>query len=244
MGGVRPLQPRPAGRRIGAQIAADIGRRQAQPAQAGDHDVGEVLADAAADLEGLAGRGRDSGGFAVIDELGVDSRHQVDRGLDDRAARREARPRIVGNGRRERRARRRIEKGRRAVGAERRRRKGRRADRLPGGAGRGVRRRSRVHIDPRHRLDDQDLVRLVDDQGQCLFAERAGALQAVRRLWGDGDGVFQQGLGGGGGRRQAQHAARIAHLRLVGVGGPVPHPVDHASAASLTVGTALAPCRK
>ena len=42
--------------RVGAQVAADVARRQAARAQAGDHEVREVLADAAARLEHLGGR--------------------------------------------------------------------------------------------------------------------------------------------------------------------------------------------
>ncbi len=52
-----PLQARLARRRNGAQIAADIGRGQAQPAQPCDHHMGKVLADAVTLLEALPSSG-------------------------------------------------------------------------------------------------------------------------------------------------------------------------------------------
>ena len=69
MGGVGALQARLARRRNGAEIAADIGGRQAEPAQARDHDMGEILTDAVALVEGLAERRRDHRRLRVVEEI-------------------------------------------------------------------------------------------------------------------------------------------------------------------------------
>ena len=55
MHGVGAFEPLLARRRNGAQEARDIAGRNAEAAQAGDHDMREVLADAALQLEGLGG---------------------------------------------------------------------------------------------------------------------------------------------------------------------------------------------
>ena len=68
MGRVGALQPRLARRRNGAQIAADIGGRQAETAQPCDHHMGKVLADAVALLEDFAQRRRDHGGLGIVFE--------------------------------------------------------------------------------------------------------------------------------------------------------------------------------
>ena len=49
--------PRLAGRRMGEDVAADIARRQAQAAQAANHQLGKVLAHATAAFEHLFQRG-------------------------------------------------------------------------------------------------------------------------------------------------------------------------------------------
>ena len=50
---------------VGAEIAADVAGGEMDGAQAGDLDVGEVLADASALLEDLFGGGADVGGLRV-----------------------------------------------------------------------------------------------------------------------------------------------------------------------------------
>ena len=85
MGGIGALQPRLARRRDGAQIAADIGRRQAEAAQPCDHHMGEILADAVALLEHLAERRRDHRRLRVVVEFGADAVHQIDRAGEDPA---------------------------------------------------------------------------------------------------------------------------------------------------------------
>jgi hypothetical protein len=91
MRGVDAEQPRPPRRRIGAQVARDVARRQALTAQAGEHDVGEILADAAALLEHLVDLGRDRGRPGLELEVGMDPAAQVDDRLEPVAARGEAR---------------------------------------------------------------------------------------------------------------------------------------------------------
>ena len=85
------------GRLHGAQIAADIGRRQAEAAQPGNHDVREVLADAAAQRERHRRRGRHGGGADLVDEIGLDALHQLDRAVEHRPVRRKALARIVAD---------------------------------------------------------------------------------------------------------------------------------------------------
>src|SRR6266851_707063 len=77
IGGVR------AGRRQRAQVAADISRCQPPGTQTPDHDVGEILAYALADLERLDGGRADGGAAGRVLEFPVDFVHQrVRRGQD------------------------------------------------------------------------------------------------------------------------------------------------------------------
>ena len=90
VGGVGALQARFARRRDGAQIAADIGRRQPESAQACDHHMGKVLADAVALLEHFLERRRDHGRLRIVFELGANAMHQVDRAGENAGSRRKA----------------------------------------------------------------------------------------------------------------------------------------------------------
>ena len=60
-----------ARRRVGAEIAADVACGDVDGAEAGDLDVGEVLADAVALLEDFFDGGADVGGFGVEAEVCV-----------------------------------------------------------------------------------------------------------------------------------------------------------------------------
>ena len=62
---------------MGQQIAADIAGGQSERAHRPDHQMGEILADAAADFEQIVDGGRDIGGGAVIFEVGIDAVGQV-----------------------------------------------------------------------------------------------------------------------------------------------------------------------
>ena len=102
MGRVGALQARFARRRNGAQIAADIGRRQSEAAQARDHHMGEILADAVTFFEHFVERRRDHGGLRVVFEFGPDPVHQIDRAGQNPARGREALRRILGDRRQHR----------------------------------------------------------------------------------------------------------------------------------------------
>ena len=97
MGRVRTLQARFARRRDGAQIAADIGRRQSEPAQSCDHHMCKILANAMALFEHFVERRRDDGRFRVVLKIAADPVHQVDRAGNNSACRRKACRRISGD---------------------------------------------------------------------------------------------------------------------------------------------------
>ena len=69
-------QPWLAGRWLGQQVAADVTRRQTARAQAGEHQVGEVLAHATAALQHFHQRRGDLGGFSIEGELAENLLHQ------------------------------------------------------------------------------------------------------------------------------------------------------------------------
>ncbi len=77
MGGIAADQAWLARCRRGQQVAADVTRRHAHGAAAGDHDVGKVLAHTFAQLQRFQRRCTHLGAFAVIDHAGVDAFHQV-----------------------------------------------------------------------------------------------------------------------------------------------------------------------
>ena len=76
MRGIGTDQARLARRRPGQQVAADIARGEAKCPQAGDHQVGEILADAALLLEHLHDRRRHGGCLGIELEFSEDFRHQ------------------------------------------------------------------------------------------------------------------------------------------------------------------------
>ena len=65
MGGVGALEFWFAWRGDGFEVAADVACGDADGAEAGDHDVGEVLADPAAAFEGFEDGGGGVGGVGV-----------------------------------------------------------------------------------------------------------------------------------------------------------------------------------
>ena len=68
-----------ARRRDGSDITAYVKRGQGNAAHGGDHDMGEVLAYAAATAEGFRRRRTNLGCFAIIDEVGANSLRQLAR---------------------------------------------------------------------------------------------------------------------------------------------------------------------
>ncbi len=95
VGGVGALEPLLARRRNGADISAHIGRRQSEAAQAPDHDLGEVLADAAPLRVGLGDGGRNFRRLRLVGEVAPYARHQIRTGLDDPPFARETLPGVV-----------------------------------------------------------------------------------------------------------------------------------------------------
>src|SRR6202035_2923844 len=74
----------------------DVARGEAPRAQAGEHDVGEILTDTAARLERLEHRGADGGGTRRVTEITMYLVHQQFRTLQQRAVRNEAFRAVVG----------------------------------------------------------------------------------------------------------------------------------------------------
>ena len=74
----------------GPEIAADIGRGQSEPAHSGNHDVGEVLADAATQRERHRRCRRCGGRADLVDEVGLDPPHEIDGGVEHGPSRRKA----------------------------------------------------------------------------------------------------------------------------------------------------------
>ena len=86
MRGVTALELDRAGRRLGEQVAADVARRKPHAAQAGDQDVGEVLAHALALRQRFECRRIDLGALALVAEVAVNAVHQVDGGCQQTVA--------------------------------------------------------------------------------------------------------------------------------------------------------------
>ena len=95
MGCVGAFQARLSFRRQRADVTADIGCGQAESTQAGNHDVGEILTDAAALLEGLRERGSHVRRLGIVAEITADAAHEFGRRVQHRASRGEAFPRVI-----------------------------------------------------------------------------------------------------------------------------------------------------
>jgi len=80
--------------RQGEQIAADIARRDAHGTQAGNHDVGKILAHPFTLRQRLPCRGVDLGALALVSEVAVNALHQVLRCRQYARAGRKTGPRI------------------------------------------------------------------------------------------------------------------------------------------------------
>ena len=211
---IRPLEARFAGRRIGAQEAADIARRDAERAQAGDHGVGEVLADAPPAPEGLQRRRVHFSRLRV--ERHVPMQRQPDRfhRLRRARARRQDRARIVREFRFRRQARRGGEEMVRRI-------RGERADRghvlRQPGRGRRVGQRAPPRL-PAHaggqRIDDL-LMRTGEGQVRRHVPEEVPPVAALGGRRRGIDGGRHDLLPVGEGRRQ--QAERLAAGRRRGV---------------------------
>ena len=83
MHGIGALQARRIGSRHRAQIARDIGGGEPDAAQAGNHDVREILAYAAAQRERHRRHGGDRGRADLVSDVGLEPVHQLHRGFED-----------------------------------------------------------------------------------------------------------------------------------------------------------------
>ena len=221
------------GRRRRFEIAAHVARRQAERAQAGDLQVGEVLADAAALPEDLGDRRRDRGRPGRELEVLVQAVREIDQAVDDGAAGRERRGGVGGVGRAGRDQRRvddEIEDlDRQGVDAV--------AHRLPRRRPRRQRRRRRdVHRGPgRH---GQAAVRSLHREERDRVAEDVLVLAQHRGRRVERPGVRERRLTARAARRQAGDVVRHRHALLVVELGDVRDVVDHRRRDQLTRDTA------
>ena len=73
----------------GSKVAADIGSGQPEAAHSGDHDVSEVLANAAPQGERHRWSRRRRGDAGFVDEVGFDPPHEINGAFENRASGRE-----------------------------------------------------------------------------------------------------------------------------------------------------------
>src|SRR5690606_698944 len=85
--GVGADELRLARRRQGFEVAADVAGGQAERAQRGDHELGEVLADAAAVFEDFGDRRGNGGETGVEGEFAEDAPVEGGDGIEHAAAR-------------------------------------------------------------------------------------------------------------------------------------------------------------
>ena len=182
----------------------------------GNHDVGEVLADAAPQRERHRRRGRRGGGADFVDEVGLDAPHQIDRAVEHRPAGRKALARIVADLRIERdlparkqEMRRRL---RRQIGAGERRV----AHILPGGRRRGIDRGRRAR---RRRAPRPARVSVSCGWSSAIQVMRLPKKSCPsRRSTGAGLDIERRGMHAlirAVDRREPQHMARIGDRRRV-----------------------------
>ena len=245
MGGVGALQARLARRRDGAQIAADIGRRQAEAAQACDHHMGKILADAVALLEHFLERRRDHGRLRIVFELGRM------RCIRSTAPARMPAPggklcRGIGGDRRQHRH----QRTGKDVADRRGRARGSSASKATsrtlshGGLGGGAAGRLARDRHARAGIDAQVAMRGLDQHALGVGAEEIAPHRALRRPRPDLDRVRDQLLAVAALRLQPQRAARKTDRALVAVGRDVTDVVDHARPVSFSGRLALGPCGK
>ena len=242
--GVRAFEPLLTGSRQRAQIAADVVGRQAESAQSGDHDMGEILANAAAARENLGERRRDLGRLRIIGEIGVDAPHQIEGRFENRPPLRKTFARIGGDRLQQRRQPPREQKMRRRLGVERFRCGGVRAHGLPGRGQRGGGRGSPPHRDARFKRDAQPRMRRVDPRLDEAIAEKVEPLSPPRRFGRQLDGASQHALTAVTARAQSQRAARRGNRRGVAVSRHVADVVDHPSWDRLSGRCLSPPARK
>ncbi len=244
VGGVGALEALLARRRDRADVAGNVARRQAEPAQPRDHDVGEVLAHAVALLERLRQRRRDHGGLGVVAELRADAVHQLLGPFEHRASPREALAGVLGRWLVVRHEAAGMEVVRRRIRIERGRGVGGVADLLPGRGRGGVRRRFAVDLHRGLGRYRQRAVRLLDGHPGDPVPEEALALGGHHRRRHDVDGGGVDDLSRLVARQQPQRAVRVGDVGAVLVERDVLDVVDHASPIAFSAFAAVGPCRK
>jgi hypothetical protein len=95
VGGIAPAKFWLSGRRISFEIAADVSSREPLRAQAGELEMREILADAAARFEYVCQRAGDCGCGRIKRKILVDPSRQIANGIKDRAARRKRTPGVI-----------------------------------------------------------------------------------------------------------------------------------------------------
>ena len=190
-------------------------------------------------------RGRDLGRFGIVGEVARGCAREIERGFQDRAARREATRRIGGDRGLDRRHRGRIERMRRCADRER--------DEANAAA------RTASHSGPTSgsgRAGRRTSTRAV---ASTIISRCGVSMVAVTTFSPNGPVWLRHALGRGGdvrascavtrlvrafGQREAQRATRERHGLGVAVGRPVADFVDHPSPPSLRTCTAFEPWRK
>ena len=200
------------------------------PRRPGDHDVGEILADAAPQRKGGRGRRGDVGGAELVDEIGLDAPHEIGGAVEHRPCRGKAFPHIVGDlgierdlpaGKQEVRGRVRADvAGHHHVGAHLFPRR-----RLRRGLG------QRLDRDPRRDLDREVVMGFLEPDPGHVIAEEVEALAPLDRHRGNLERGGMHALARPVDRRQMQHVVRIGDLGGILVGGGLADVVDHASAS-------------
>lgn len=98
VGGIGADEAFLAWRGSGFEVTADVAGGEAEGAQAGDHDLGEVLADAAALFEDFGDGGGDVGGFGIEEKVLIDAAVEVGDAVEDGASGGEGGAGVVSEG--------------------------------------------------------------------------------------------------------------------------------------------------
>src|SRR5947209_8315784 len=230
MRGVGPLEPRLAFRRDRADVAADISRRQSKPTQTRNHDVGEVLTDAAAFLEGHRERRANVRRFRVVAKIAADAAHELRCGIKNRTRRCKTFTRVIDRRLKQRHETARIEKMRGRLRIEAFGIEGFVPHLFP--CGRTGRRAGPIDLDARSRLGPKFTMWRLDSCVDDAVAEKAAPLIRFDRLGRDFKPALDHALPRSVLRQTAQVAARIGDGRAVGANRDVAKIVQQSGAPS------------
>ena len=212
--------------RVGQQVARDVARRQAMPAQAGEHQVREVLAHAAALVEHFIHRGAHRGGTGVELEVGVDALHQVGHRLEPVAAGRERLQRVHARAFGQRHERGRFGHARRDQPVELRLLAHLVTHTFPRGERCGVGHRPFAHLHAAVHAHTQHAVRAVQAEMGDAVAEAVGRFVALVGRWVDLNGTGEQLLPGQRARCEAGELPGLRNRRRIHVARLVFHGIS------------------